>query len=275
MSTSQGQAGPAVNGVLEAPHAATGVGPDLLVDQLRLGAYEVDVEDDDGEEYAAEDDDEDYDEEDDDAPSDASEHSEEDEEDDEDDDSEVDEMERENRLRLIGEVSSRTRRRQLSARIPRPATPPSAHPPNGAVGNGLVAVAGRKITGSALHDGAATSSSPEDQGQFVEFVLNDRDRRRIRRDLVVAHPDTMLGRMALTELAPTEDASLTYNIQAENIKPAVFLAVLEYYEEGRIVVPHDMELEQVIDACEYFMIPISIQTISCVQGLGTNVESLR
>lgn len=42
-----------------------------------------------------------------------------------------------------------------------------------------------------------------------------------------------------------------------------FEAALHYYEAGCVVCPLDMDVAELVDACDYLLIPTTAKTISC------------
>ena len=54
------------------------------------------------------------------------------------------------------------------------------------------------------------------------------------------------------------------------MRPEVFEVALHYYDPaGVIVCPPDVDVAEVVDACDYLMIPATTRTIAC-RNLGAN-----
>ena len=53
-----------------------------------------------------------------------------------------------------------------------------------------------------------------------------------------------------------------YTVEYE-IEPLLFRAILGYYDHGVIRCTNDSNLFELLQACEYFMIPVSTKTIIC------------
>ena len=77
-----------------------------------------------------------------------------------------------------------------------------------------------------------------------------------------AYPNTMLGRMFSSPLnvnrTPEGDIPL-----AEGISASVFGILLDYYRGKPMRCPSAISVQDLKDACDYFLIPFSHQTVRC------------
>lgn len=81
--------------------------------------------------------------------------------------------------------------------------------------------------------------------------------------LVIAHPNTMLGRMFSTGMDfmhPNERGEFEV---AEGISATVFRAILDYYKTGIIKCPPTVSVQELREACDYLLVPFDAHTIRC------------
>eukprot|EP00050_Salpingoeca_kvevrii_P006970 m.292964 g.292964 ORF g.292964 m.292964 type:complete len:408 (-) comp12705_c0_seq1:96-1319(-) len=79
------------------------------------------------------------------------------------------------------------------------------------------------------------------------------------------HPNTMLGRMfgsSLQHNLTRPDEQGDYVITHE-VSAAAFQAILNYYKNGRIRCPPNVSESELHDACNFFLIPFSPQSVKC------------
>lgn len=85
----------------------------------------------------------------------------------------------------------------------------------------------------------------------------------IEKDLVTAHPNTMLGTMFSTGFQfvhPNERGE--YEV-AEGISHTLFRAILDYYKTGLIKCPPTISVPELKEACDYLLIPFDATTVRC------------
>ena len=85
------------------------------------------------------------------------------------------------------------------------------------------------------------------------------------------YPDTMLGRMfgsAREQGLARANSQGSFALENTHIAADALLCALSYYRNGgTIVCPPDLDVEDLVEACEYLMIDVSLKTISC-RNLG-------
>ena len=108
----------------------------------------------------------------------------------------------------------------------------------------------------------------------VAIVVGGR-RFTIARTMLQQHPDTMLGRMfgssfdtSLTQSSETGDFPIT-----KEISPATFKAILDFYKHGTIRCPPNVTASELREACSYFLIPFTHQSVKC-EDLGKFLHEL-
>jgi BTB/POZ domain-containing protein 10 len=111
----------------------------------------------------------------------------------------------------------------------------------------------------------STSTNNSDR---VTLVV-DETRFVIDPQLFRAHPNTMLGRMFSTSwetsLVPNERGE--YEI-ANGISATIFRALLDFYSIGTIRCPPSISIQDLREACDYFLIPFDQLTIQCQDLCG-------
>jgi len=80
--------------------------------------------------------------------------------------------------------------------------------------------------------------------------------------LFTSKPDTMLGRMFSSGFDFHPNSRGEYEV-AEGTSAAVFNAILEYYRTGIIHCPSHVSIPECREACDYFLLPFSAQTVKC------------
>jgi len=80
--------------------------------------------------------------------------------------------------------------------------------------------------------------------------------------LFTQHPDTMLGRMfAGVDYVQVNDRG-EYEV-AQGTSASTFRAVLDFYQTGVINCPPHCSVQELREACDYFMLPFSATTVKC------------
>ncbi len=79
--------------------------------------------------------------------------------------------------------------------------------------------------------------------------------------LLIAHPDTMLGRMFGSILTHPNEQGI-YEV-ANGISQSVFLAVMNFYTNGKMWCPSTMSIEELHQGCDYLLVPFDATTIQC------------
>lgn len=108
------------------------------------------------------------------------------------------------------------------------------------------------------------ASTRHSSSSKLTLVVDD-TRFLVDSDLFKAHPETMLGRMFTSSLEhnftrPNERGE--YEV-ADGISATIFRAILEYFKTGRIYCPPCVPVQELREACDYFMIPFNAETIKC------------
>jgi len=80
--------------------------------------------------------------------------------------------------------------------------------------------------------------------------------------LFTSKPDTMLGRMFSSGFDFHPNSRGEYEV-AEGTSAAVFNAILDYYRTGVIHCPSHVSIPELREACDYFLLPFSAQTVKC------------
>ncbi|XP_065370553.1 BTB/POZ domain-containing protein 10 [Calliphora vicina] len=94
-------------------------------------------------------------------------------------------------------------------------------------------------------------------------LLVDNVRFMIEKDLMTAHPNTMLGTMFSTGFQfvhPNERGE--YEV-ADGISHTLFRAILDYYKTGLIKCPPTISVPELKEACDYLLIPFDATTVRC------------
>ncbi|XP_055611903.1 BTB/POZ domain-containing protein 10 isoform X2 [Uranotaenia lowii] len=85
----------------------------------------------------------------------------------------------------------------------------------------------------------------------------------INPSLFTAHPNTMLGRMFSSGMDFTHPNERGEYEVADGISHSVFRAILEYYRNGVIRCPPTVSVQELREACDYLLIPFTVDTIRC------------
>ncbi|CAF1304224.1 unnamed protein product [Adineta ricciae] len=101
------------------------------------------------------------------------------------------------------------------------------------------------------------------------ILVVDETRFVIDPQLFRAHPNTMLGRMFSTswETSLVANEREEYEI-ANGISATIFRALLDFYSVGMIRCPPSVSIQDLREACDYFLIPFDQLTIQCQDLCG-------
>jgi len=80
--------------------------------------------------------------------------------------------------------------------------------------------------------------------------------------IFTSKPDTMLGRMFSSGFDFHPNSRGEYEV-ADGTTAAVFNAILDYYRTGVIHCPSHVSIPELREACDYFLLPFSAQTVKC------------
>ncbi|CAF0800842.1 unnamed protein product [Adineta steineri] len=119
-----------------------------------------------------------------------------------------------------------------------------------------------------LQEQTIVSGSTTNNPDRVTLVV-DETRFVIDPQLFRAHPNTMLGRMFSTSW----ETSLIANERGEyelanGISSTIFRALLDFYSIGIIRCPPSVSIQDLREACDYFLIPFDQLTIQCQDLCG-------
>jgi len=103
--------------------------------------------------------------------------------------------------------------------------------------------------------------SGESGGEKITVVV-DGTRFVVAPSLFTSKPDTMLGRMFSSDFDFHPNSRGEYEL-ADGTSAAVFNAILEYYRTGLIHCPSHVSIPELREACDYFLLPFSAQTVKC------------
>ncbi|TMW49802.1 hypothetical protein DOY81_005111 [Sarcophaga bullata] len=94
-------------------------------------------------------------------------------------------------------------------------------------------------------------------------LLVDNVRFMIEKDLMTAHPNTMLGTMFSTGFQFVHPNDRGEYEVAEGISHTLFRAILDYYKTGIIKCPPTISVPELKEACDYLLIPFDATTVRC------------
>lgn len=79
------------------------------------------------------------------------------------------------------------------------------------------------------------------------------------------HPNTMLGRMfgSSLDLNMTRPNESGDYVIAQPVSASAFTAILNFYRRGEVLCPPNVSTEELSEACKYFLIPFTHQSIKC------------
>merc|ERR550539_502666 len=101
----------------------------------------------------------------------------------------------------------------------------------------------------------------KDNEEKITLVV-DGTRFVVTPSLFTSKPDTMLGRMFSSGFDFHPNSRGEYEV-AEGTSAAVFNAILDYYRTGVIHCPSHVSIPELREACDYFLLPFSAQTVKC------------
>eukprot|EP00118_Oscarella_pearsei_P003823 m.15883 g.15883 ORF g.15883 m.15883 type:complete len:348 (+) comp26605_c0_seq2:39-1082(+) len=87
----------------------------------------------------------------------------------------------------------------------------------------------------------------------------------VSRSLLISQPNTMLGRMfgsALDARVTKSNSNGEYEV-ARGIRANIFKIILDYYKSGVMRCSSGVNVADLKEACEYFLIPFQTETVKC------------
>lgn len=114
----------------------------------------------------------------------------------------------------------------------------------------------------AKHGGQfPAAQQPPPLNEKITLVVED-TRFVMEPALFTQHPDTMLGRMfSGVDYVQVNDRG-EYEV-AQGTSASTFRAVLDFYRTGVIHCPPHCSVQELREACDYFMLPFSATTVKC------------
>ena len=100
---------------------------------------------------------------------------------------------------------------------------------------------------------------PPANQEEITLVVED-TRFVMERALFTQHPDTMLGRMFSGEDYVQVNEMGEYEVAAQGYSASTFRAILDFYRTGVINCPPHGSLQELREACDYFLIPSNATT---------------
>ena len=82
------------------------------------------------------------------------------------------------------------------------------------------------------------------------------------RATLMVHPKTMLGGMFGKNMSRFTHENESGEIKLESVSPEVFRAILGYYTDNIINVPFTMNMYEIKEACDFFLIPFNTTTVT-------------
>ena len=109
----------------------------------------------------------------------------------------------------------------------------------------------------------------EDDGTFTRLksqkenvvLLVDNVRFLLKRKTLLNHPETMLGGMFGENMERFTKENKDGEFKIDSVSPEIFRAILGYYVSGEIKVPYDLNMYEIKEACDFFLIPFNTNTI--------------
>jgi len=106
-----------------------------------------------------------------------------------------------------------------------------------------------------------SSQQPLPPNEKITLVVED-TRFVVEPSLFTQHPDTMMGRMfSGVDYAQVNERG-EYEV-AQGYSASTFRAVLDFYQTGVINCPPHCSVQELREACDYFMLPFSATTVKC------------
>uniref|UniRef100_A0A1B0GEQ7 BTB domain-containing protein n=1 Tax=Glossina morsitans morsitans TaxID=37546 RepID=A0A1B0GEQ7_GLOMM len=109
---------------------------------------------------------------------------------------------------------------------------------------------------------AATAAARSSPGERITLLV-DNVRFVIEKELVTAHPNTMLGTMFSTGFQFVHPNDRGEYEVAEGISHSLFRSILDYYKTGVIKCPPTISVPELKEACDYLLIPFDATTVRC------------
>ena len=132
---------------------------------------------------------------------------------------------------------------------------------NNANNNGGSVGSGASGSNSMANMGAAAFNRHA-PGERITLLV-DNVRFMIEKDLMTAHPNTMLGTMFSTGFQFVHPNDRGEYEVAEGISHNLFRAILDYYKTGIIKCPPTISVPELKEACDYLLIPFDATTVRC------------
>jgi len=107
----------------------------------------------------------------------------------------------------------------------------------------------------------SSTQSGQQLGDKITLVVDD-TRFVADPSLFLSQPDTMLGRMFSGADYVTTNERGEYEV-ALGVSASTFRAVLDYYKTGVINCPPHCSVQDLREACDYFLLPFSATTVKC------------
>lgn len=85
----------------------------------------------------------------------------------------------------------------------------------------------------------------------------------IDREMLTAHPNTMLGRMFGSSIEIARANERGHFEVAAGISQSMFRDIMKFYTDGIIQCPSTISIQELHKACDFLMIPFDLTTIRC------------
>lgn len=106
------------------------------------------------------------------------------------------------------------------------------------------------------------TSNPQGSDERITLIV-DNTRFIVDPALFTAHPNTMLGRMFTSGVEYAKPNERGEYEVADGISAMVFCAILDYYKGGVIRCPPAVAVQELREACDYFLVPFDANTVKC------------
>ena len=93
------------------------------------------------------------------------------------------------------------------------------------------------------------------------LLLVDGVRFLLKRKTLLSHPETMLGGMFGENMERFTKENGDGEFKIDSVSPEIFRAILGYYVNGEIKVPYDLNMYEIKEACDFFLIPFNTTTV--------------
>ncbi len=112
---------------------------------------------------------------------------------------------------------------------------------------------------------ASTAAAASDDSKIT--LVCDDTRFVVSPSVFTAHPDTMLGRMFSSGFDFHPNGRGEFEV-AEGVSASAFQCVLDFYHSGVIHCPPHVSVAELREACDYFLLPFTAETVKCVNLRG-------